>query len=393
MSSQFPMSIPEEQRPDLASLRIQRDSDESTGVPIARIVVWVIVAAALAAIAYAAYTRVVVPRRAPVVETTIVKPSVNVANPALLTATGYLVASRTAKITPKISGKVVKLNVDTGVEVHKGDVIAVLESTNLQAQLDEAEASFGNAQREYDRQRALYRDGVTSKSLLDNAESTLKAARARVDQVKINMTDMVIRAPFDGTVAAKSTEVGEVISSVMMGQVAGTLPSGAICTIVDLHTIEVEADVNEANIAQVREGQPAEVTVDAFPGKKWKGVLRQIIPTADRAKAVVKVKVAIVNPDARLLPEMAASVSFLQAERTSAELQELPKIWIAPAAIIDGKVALVDATKHVHFNRVTTGAVREGRIEVTSGLKDGDRFVSDHADQLKDGQLVRLQEE
>src|SRR5438105_4638368 len=140
MSGQFLMSIPEEQRPDLASLRIQRDSDESTGVPIARIVVWVIAAAAVMAIAYATYTRVVVPRSAPVVETTIVKPSVNVANPALLTATGYLVASRTAKITPKISGKVVKLNVDTGVEVHKGDVIAVLESTNLQAQLDEAAA-------------------------------------------------------------------------------------------------------------------------------------------------------------------------------------------------------------------------------------------------------------
>src|SRR5438552_2611927 len=217
MSGQFLMSIPEEQRPDLASLRIQRDSDESTGVPIARIVVWVIAAAAVIAIAYATYMRVVVPRSAPVVETTIVKPSVNVANRALLTATGYLVASRTAKVTPKLSGKVVQLKVETGV---------------------------------------------------------------------------------------------------------------------DLHTIEVEADVNESNIAQLHEGQPAEVTVDAFPGKKWKGVLRQIIPTADRAKAVVKVKVAIVNPDARLLPEMAASVSFLQAERTSAELQEQPTIWPTLSTIV-----------------------------------------------------------
>jgi RND family efflux transporter MFP subunit len=388
------MGVPEQQRPDLASLRIQRDhDDEPTGVSIVSIVVWIIVAAAVIAIAYGVYTRVIVPRRAPVVETVIVKPSVNVTNPALLTATGYLVASRTAKITPKISGKVVKLNVDTGVEVHKGDIIAVLESTNMQAQLDEAQAALGQAQREYDRQRALYHDGVTSKSLLDNAEATLDAARARAAQVKINMGDMIIRAPFDGTVAAKNTEVGEVISSVMMGQVAGTLPSGAICTIVDLHTIEVEADVNESSIGQLREGQPAEVAVDAFPGKKWKGVLRQIIPTADRAKAIVKVKVAILNPDARLLPEMASSVSFLQSERTNAELQELPKIWLPPAAIVEGRVAVVDATKHIRWRHVTTGAVREGRIEVTNGVREGERVVAGGADALKEGQLVRLQEE
>jgi len=387
------MTSTEEQRPDLASLRIHREAEnERSGTPVVRIIVWVIVAIAIAAGAYAVYTKVVVPRQAPVVETIVIKPSVNVANPPLLTATGYLVASRTAKITPKISGKVVKLNIDTGMNVHKGDVIAVLESTSMQAQLDESQAALGNAERDYERQRALYRDGVTSKSLLDNAEATLKAARARVDQVKINMGDMIIRAPFDGTVAAKNTEVGEVISSVTMGQVAGTLPSGAICTIVDLHTIEVEADVNESNIGQLREGQPAEVNVDAFAGKKWKGVLRQIIPTADRAKAVVKVKVAILNPDARLLPEMAASVAFLQTERTNAELQEPAKIWLSPSSIVDGKVAVVDATKHVKWTTVTTGAVREGRVEIKSGIKEGDRVVSDHADELKEAQLVRLNE-
>jgi RND family efflux transporter MFP subunit len=386
-------STSEEQRPDLASLRIQRErDDEPARVPVVTILVWTIAIAAVVAIGYLVYARFVVPRRAPVVETIVVKPTVNVANPPLLSATGYLVASRTAKITPKISGKVVKLNIDTGMNVHKGDVLAVLESTNLKAQLDEAQASFNEAEREYARQSAMYRQGVTSKALLDNAEATLKAARARVDQVQINMGDMVIRAPFDGTIAAKSTEVGEVISSVMMGQVAGTLPAGAICTIVDLHTIEVEADVNESNIAQIREGQPAEVAVDAYPGKKWKGVLRQIIPTADRAKATVKVKVAILDADARLLPEMAASVSFLQTARTNAELQEQPKIWLAPASIADSKVAVLDATKHVHWKTVTTGAVRDGRIEVTSGVKEGDRVV-DHAEGLKEGQLVRMNDE
>jgi RND family efflux transporter MFP subunit len=269
----------------------------------------------------------------------------------------------------------------------------VLESTSLQAQLDEAQASLNEAQREFDRQAAMWKQGISSRALYDSAEAQLKTAKARVEQIRINMQDMVVRAPFDGTVAAKSTEVGEVISSVMMGQVAGTLPAGAICTLVDLKTIEVEADVNEQNIAQLHEGQPAEVTVDAFPGRKWKGQLRQIIPTADRAKAIVQVKVAILDPDARLLPEMAASVSFLQAPRTAAELSEPPKIWLPPAAIVDGRVATVDANKHVAWKRVTTGVVREGRIEIVSGIREGDRVVTAGADTLKEGQLVRLSEE
>lgn len=390
------MSTPEERpRADLAALRIHRNGEHDEPdrrLPLGRIIGWIVVLAVLGIAAFAGYQQFVVPRRAPVVETMTVKPTVNVANPPLMTATGYLVANRTAKITPKISGRVVKLNIDTGMNVRKGDVLAVLESTNLKAQLDEAQAALTDAEREFARQSALWKEGVTTKSQLDSAEAQLKAARARVEQVRINMQDMVVRAPFDGTVAAKNTEVGEVISSVMMGQVAGTLPSGAICTIVDLKTIEVEADVNESYISQLHEGQPAEVTVDAFPGRKWKGQLRQIIPTADRAKGVVKVKVAILDADARLLPEMSASVSFLQAARTDQELREPAKIWLPPGAIVDGRVAVVDAAKHIQWKSVATGAVREGRIEIVSGLRDGDRVVTEKAQELKEGQLVRLSE-
>jgi len=385
-----------EQRPraDLSSLKIRRDEDnyEPGGFPTGKVILWVAGIAVAAVLAYIAYDRWVVPRRAPLVETLVIKPSVNVTNPALLTATGYLVADRQAKITPKISGKVVKLNVDTGLDVHRGDILAVLESTNLQAQLDEANASLNEARREHARQSALWKDGVTTKAQLDSAEAQLETARARVDQVRINMSDMTVRAPFDGTVATKNTEVGEVISSVTMGQIAGTLPSGAICTIVDLKTLKVVADVNESNIGQLHEGQPTEVTVDAFPGQKWKGQLSQIVPTADRAKAVVQVKVAILNPTVRLLPEMSASVSFLQTARTDQELTEAPKLWLPAGAIVDGRVAVVDATNHVQWKNVTTGSVREGRIEVTGGLRAGDRIVTEKSDQLKQGALVRLSE-
>jgi len=388
------MSIAEEKpRPDLAALRIHRDDEEEgRSFPIGKIVLWIIVVAVLSGLAYAGYQKVVVPRSAPVVETMVVKPSVNVASTSLLSASGYLVANKQSKITPKISGKVMQLPIDTGMKVHRGDTLAVLESTNLRAQRDEAEAALLEAEREYNRQSALFRQGVTSKALLDSAEAQLKGARARVNQIVINMQDMVVRAPFDGTIATKNTEVGEVISSVMMGQVGGTLPTGAICTIVDLNTLEVEADVNEGSIAQLREGQPAEITVDAFPGQKWRGVLRQIIPTADRAKAIVKVKVKILDPGDRLLPEMSATATFLNTRRSDAELHETAKLWVPAPAITNGRVAIVDGQGHVAFRAVTTGAVREGRIEVTSGLRDGDRIVTEKLDQLKDGQLVKLPE-
>jgi RND family efflux transporter MFP subunit len=385
------LSSSEERPRDLAALKIRREAEvDERGAPVGKIVGWIVALVILAILGYAGYNQWVVPRRAPIVETTVVKPTVNVANPPLLTATGYLVADRQAKITPKISGKVVKLNVDTGMNVHRGDVLAVLESTNLKAQLDEANASLAEARREFARQSALWKEGVTTRALLDSAQAQLETSQARVDQVKINMNDMVVRAPFDGTIATKNTEVGEVISSATLGQVAGTLPSGAICTLVDLKTLEVVADVNEGNIGQLYEGQPAEVTVDAFPGQKWKGRLNQIIPTADRAKAVVQVKVAILNPTARLLPEMSSSVSFLQTARTDQELHEAPKIWLPAAALVDGKVAVVDATNHVTWKQVASGTTREGRIEVTSGIRQGDRVVTDKAEQLKQGELVRL---
>lgn len=379
-------------RPDLTALRIHRDDEVEARFPLGKIAGWIAALAILGAIGWAVYTRVVVPRRAPVVESIVVKPSINVANPALLSATGYLVANKQSKITPKISGKVVKLNFDVGAKVRAGDVLAVLESTNLKAQLDEAQAAQSEAEREYARQSNLWKQGVASRAGYDAAEAQVKAARARVDQIRINMRDMVVRAPFDGTIATKSTEVGEVISSVMIGQVAGTLPAGAICTIVDLNTLEVEADVNEGSIGQLHEGQPAEVTVDAFPGKKWRGVLRQIIPTADRAKATVKVKVKILDPGERLLPEMSATANFLNTERTDAELHEPPKLWIPRRAVAEGKVAVVSPGNRIALRSVQTGATRESMIEIRGGLREGERIVTDNVEQLKDGQLIRSAE-
>ena len=373
-------------RPDLSALRIDRGDEDAPR----RSIGWLIAIPIAIALAWIAWVRWVVPARAPLVETMVAKPAMNVANPPLLTATGYIVANRQAKITPKWSGKVVRLNFEVGQKVTRGQVLAVLESSDVEARLEEALAALDDAQRELDRQSALWKQGVTSRALLDNAGARLQAARARAAQIEINRTDMVVRAPFDGTVATKSTEVGEVISSVMIGQVAGTLPAGAICTLVDLHTLEVEADVNESNIAQLHEGQPAEVTVDAFPGRRWRGVVRQIIPTADRAKATVKVKVKIVDPGDRLLPEMSATAAFLERERSEAELRETPRIWLPAAAVTGGRVAVVSEEKRVALRPVTTGATHDGRVEITGGLKGGEHVVISAPRALKDGELVRV---
>jgi len=387
------MSADPHPRPDLSALRIEREPErEQSSIPVGRIAGWIVFFVALIAVGVFVYNRWILPGRAPLVETLVVKPTINVSNPPLLAATGYLVADKQSKITPKISGKVVKLNFDVGDKVKKADVLAVLESTTMQAQLDEVNASLSEAEREFNRQSALWKQGVTNRANLDSAEAQLKAARARVDQIRINMQDMTVRAPFDGTIATKNTEVGEVISSVTLGQVSGTLPAGAICTIVDLSTLEVVADVNEGSISQIREGQPAEVMVDAFPNRKWRGVLKQIIPTADRAKAIVQVKVRIVNPDERLLPEMSATVSFLGAPRSESELREPARIWVPSAAIADGRVAIVTADKRVAWRRVTNGLSRENRIEIKDGVREGERVVTENPERLKDGEPVRYGE-
>jgi RND family efflux transporter MFP subunit len=176
----------------------------------------------------------------------------------------------------------------------------------------------------------------------------------------------------------------------MIGQVAGTLPAGAICTLVDLDTLEVEADVNESNIAQLREGQPAEVTVDAFPARKWRGVVRQIIPTADRAKATVKVKVKILEPGDRLLPEMSATAAFLDRERSDAELHATPRVWLPAAAVTGGRVAVVGDQHRIALRPVATGAVHGDRVEIIDGVKAGERIVISAPRALKDGELVRV---
>lgn len=385
-------------KPDLKALRIDRDDDEHRRFPIARAATWIIVLAVLGVAGWFAYARFMAPRFYPEVEALTVRRSVQTTNLPTLSATGYLVADRRAEITPKISGRVIQLRFDVGDEVKRGQVLAVLESAQVEAQLREAQAAYADALREYNRQQALWKEEVTSRALLDAASAQLEVARARVDQVRVNVVDSTIAAPFDGTIIAKNTELGEVVSPMTVNVSSGTSSGGgSIASLADLRTIEVEADVNESNVGQLREGQPAEIAVDAFPGRKFRGRLRQVVPTADRAKGVVKVKVAFTDASARLLPDMSATVSFLQTERTAAELAEKPAIWIPESALIRQgtftQVALITAEKTVELKGVQAGRAKDGRVEIVSGLDEGQTIVLRDAGALEDGQKIRTAEE
>lgn len=251
--------------------------------------------------------------------------------PVVLTASGYVVARRKAVVSAKIQGRLAALAVDEGSRVRKGDVIARLDNRDLAAQIDVARAQLARSEAdvaEEERQLRLARNlanaGAVSAdqvqagaSRLRVAEAAVAQSRAAVSLAEANFQSSLIRAPFDGIVVRKMAEVGESVAPIPPGVNLST-SSGAIVAIADLASLEVEADISESNIARLRTGEPAQVSVDAFPNRVLHGVVREITPTADRTRGTVTVKVAIVDTDSDLRPEMSAKVTFLEAKESHA---------------------------------------------------------------------------
>jgi HlyD family secretion protein len=245
--------------------------------------------------------------------------------PALLTASGYVVARRKAVVSAKIQGRLASLSVEEGSHVSAGATIARLESAEFAAQLERAvahergaAAGLAEQQRQLRVAQQLSRENVLSREELAAAESRavlaeaeLGQARADVSLAQAQLQNTVVRAPFSGTIVKKMAEVGESVAPIPPGVNIST-SAGAIVAIADFSSLEVEADVSESNVAKLRPEQPAEVTVEAFPERRYAAVLRQVIPTADRTKATVQVKVRILESDPRLKPEMSAKVTFLE---------------------------------------------------------------------------------
>jgi len=392
---------------DLASLKIDRSRPRRSPWrwPLLLLLPVVLVLAALYALrAKQAFS-------APEVETVAasvtrdVEPS---AGTPILTASGYVVARREAVVSSKIQGRLSDLRVEEGSEVKKGDVLARLESSDYDASVLRAKAAVQRAEADLQEQERqlrltaqLAKENVLSESERDAAQSRVRIAEAALAQAQADLAfalaqlqNTVIKAPFSGVVVKKMAEVGESVAPIPPGVNIST-SSGAIVALADLATLEVEADVAEANVAKIGNGQPAEVTVEAIPNRRYHAVLRQVIPTADRTKATVMVKVTILDKDEDLKPEMSAKVTFLEPEKE----EKAATVAAEPVVLVPREtVATRQGQQTVFLVRegravarpVVLGTERRGQVVVRQGLAGGEVLVVRPPDDLEDGSMVRV---
>ena len=331
----------------------------------------------------------------------------------VLAASGYLVARRKAVVSAKIQGRLAELRVEEGSRVREGQLIARLESSDYEAQVRRAAAAVERAQAdlaETERQarvaQGLASEKVVSQDSLEAAQSRVRMAAAAVGQARADLSfaeaqlaNTRILAPFTGTVVKKMAEVGESVAPIPPGVNLST-SSGAVVALADLDTLEVEVDVSESNVARLVPDQPAEVTVEAFPDRQYRAVLRQIIPTADRTKATVQVKVTILDKDPKLRPEMSAKVQFLEpaaaasAASTGAAPAVAAPVVSAPASAVvqrGGKPVVFEIVDGRARQRgVVAGPERQGQVVVKEGLRGTETLVARPPETLKDGDAVRI---
>jgi RND family efflux transporter MFP subunit len=331
----------------------------------------------------------------------------------VLNATGYVVAQRKAAISSKATGRLEWLGVAEGSRVKAGDVIARIDNRDVIAQAQSAEAAARaaaalvrqaeverqNAQVEYRRSDELVGKGFISRSALDTAKARLDRAQAAVASAQANLNSAranarnaqvavdytEIRAPFDGVILSKSANVGDLVTPFSNA----TDSKGAVVSMADMSTLEVEADVSESSLGKISVGQPAEIVLDALPDARFRGRISRIVPTVDRAKATVMTKVKFDAIDPRVLPEMSAKVSFLSQEVTAE--QQKPLVAVNPDAIVqrDGRtVVFVVRDGHAVAVPVTPGAKIGDATAVTGDVKAGEKAVVKPAPSLASGMAV-----
>jgi RND family efflux transporter MFP subunit len=343
-----------------------------------------------------------------------------------VTANGYVVARTRASVSAKLPGRIADLRVSEGSELKRGEIIALLENADYQAQAAQADAALATARaelvearsasevaaREASRLRGIRSENaeLVAEQDLDKVEgeaaqaaARLAAAQARIEAAvagrrfaRANLENTVIRAPFSGTVLRKEAEIGEVVAP----SVGGGLTRGAVVTMADLETLEVEVDVNEAYIARVRKGAPARITLDAYPDTSFRGEVRQVVPTADRQRATVQVKVSILDRDPRILPEMGSRVDFLEDTVRVAGVPAAPagppRFRVPAAAVreLDGETAVwLVRNGRLEPRKVQSGPVSAGFREIRSGLSGGEVLLVGGVEKPEAGMRVTVQEQ
>lgn len=410
---------------DLSKLRIDRDAPPPA---LRRAVVRNAIFAAVGVVAIVAIVQVVRARAAVPVQTIVATASGDVVGPAgpgpsatSVTANGYVVARTRASVSSKVAGRLAFLGVSEGSFVQRGQVIARLENADYRAQVLQAEANVASAEaqrieaeadrdqqeREVQRLRdireqspglisqqeidAAGTDVATADARVRAAAARVTAARAALDFARASLDNTEIRAPFTGTVLRKEAEVGEVVAP----SVGGGLTRGAVVTMADLSTLEVEVDVNEAYIARIRSDQPARIILDAYPDTSFAGHVRQVVPTADRQRATVQVKVAITDRDPRILPEMGARVDFLEPPAPEADgpAARPPRIRVPASAVRESggeSIVWVVRDGRLDSRVVQAGPESGGFREVRSGLAGGEQLVVSGIETPRAGMRVEI---
>ncbi len=404
--------MPDTQNTDLSFLKIDRDAPRPSDAQGKKTMLLIVAGVAAVAVILVSFFAFGSGGSAEFVELGTVVLTTPAQESAVLTASGYIVAQRKAAVASKGTGRLEYLGVIEGDRVTTGQIIGRLESRDVEAALGQSKANLAvarasleqalaereDATANFERQKTLYAQNSISRAEYDaanarykravagvaSAEASINFAEANVRAAEVQMEYTLIRAPFDGVVLTKNANVGEVISP--FGAAAGS--RGAIVTVADMSSLEVEADVSESNIQKLTEGQPCEITLDAYPDRRYAGFVNKIVPTADRAKATVLTKVRFKDRDERVLPEMRAKVNFLNAAEEKEEKDSSPKISVPASAVTTRngqKVVFVAGGETVTETAVVLGAVMGSRIEIVRGVSPGDKVVLRPSEQLATG--------
>ena len=373
----------------LNDLKIDRsESNNSEQSPLSKIIIIVVISVLVLAV-----TKFIFLSEDELLEVTAYKAkSANQSNnsaASVLDASGYVTARMQATVSSKLTGKVLEVYIEEGMFVEKGQILAQLDDSSVQAELNFAKTQLKEARRIFNRTLELRKDNLASQASLDAAESQVDGLKARLDISKQVVADMQIRAPFSGVVINKAAQPGEMISPVSAG---GGFTRTGIGTIVDMSSLEVEVDVNESYINRVQPGQPAITNLNAYPNWDISSEVIAIIPTADRNKATVKVRIGLLEKDERVLPDMGAKVSFLKEQVTEAP-EEINGVMIPSSAIIkEDDLSYVFVIKNglIIKTKIAIGSSSSNFSRLIDGVEVGDNVVTDPNNELQNGQEVLI---
>jgi RND family efflux transporter MFP subunit len=358
--------------------------------------------------------------KTPEVEVVSARPANDARASALLNASGYVTPRRRATVAAKVTGRVEQIYAEEGLHVKSGQVLAILDCSQPNAALTSArsdrdataaalsdlQVQLGNAERELKRAVSLREAGVNSIQQLDAAQTSAdslrskialtreqtRAAESRINVAQQDVDNCTVRSPFDGKVVSKDAQRGEMVSPISAG---GGFTRTGIATVVDMTSLEVEVDVNESYIARVRPGQKVISTLDAYPDWQIPSTVRTVIPTADRQKATVKVRVAFDKLDPRILPDMGVKVAFLGDEPQKSTAATAARALIPQAAIRDDaghKVVFLVNDKKLERRAVTLGNQRGAEVEIMAGIQPGDVVVVRGSNPLREGETVAIKQ-